>query len=164
VAIRNFAGPGAFAAFLMSVPGRDRDNRRRAMDQAARLVQGEAQRMIGNYQPAYPPFQTWAPLAPSTIADKTEQGYAPPDNPLLRTGKLRRSIKRSVDADEASIGSDEDVAVWQELGTVKIPPRSFLGAAAVKNSDKVADILGKGATAALTGESPTSGRTDIDID
>ena len=162
--MRNFAGPGAFAAFLTSTMSRDERNRREAMDQAARLVQDEAKKMIGTYQPAYPPFQAWAPLAPSTIADKTAKGYAPPDNPLLRTGDLRRSIQRSVGKDEASIGSNADVAVWQELGTSRIPPRSFLGAAAAKNADKVADILGGGATAALTGDSPTSGRTAIDLD
>ena len=41
------------------------------------LLEAEAKHFIGHYQ------EGWDPLAPSTIKEKTDLGYAPPDNPLL---------------------------------------------------------------------------------
>src|SRR5665213_2921845 len=69
----------------------------------------------------------WPPLAESTVADKAAKGYAVPA-PLLRTGAMRDSIKRELDPFglEVAIGSSDPKALWQEIGTVKIPPRPFL--------------------------------------
>ncbi|WP_214680105.1 hypothetical protein, partial [Escherichia coli] len=50
----------------------------------------------------------------------------------------------------AHVGSNDDKAVWQELGTSRgIPPRSFLGGAAVRKSAEVRDIIGREMHAAL---------------
>lgn len=124
---------------------------------AAKLIQTEAKAEIGHYQDAAGPFPAWAPLADTTLngwrghPGKIELGYAPPDNPLLRTGEMRDSIEVSHHGNEASVGSNSDVAVWQEFGTNKIPPRSFLGRAAFVKGEAAANLIGKEITDALAG-------------
>jgi phage gpG-like protein len=122
-----------------------------AMDRAATLVQDEAKQEIGTYQGAAGPFVAWAPLADSTLADKERHGYAPPDNPLLRTGEMRDSIERTVEPHEAAIGSDSEIAVYQELGTATIPARSFLGGAGFRMAPHVAHLIGASAVQELIG-------------
>lgn len=71
--------------------------------------------------------QPWAPLAPSTIADRARKGFGP--TPILqRTGDLRGSMKGSHDRDSAEIGPSEDVAHAGFLadGTSRMPARDFL--------------------------------------
>jgi hypothetical protein len=94
------------------------------LDKVGELAQTMAAAYIGHYQPG------WAPLAESTIADKAAHGFAVPA-PLLRTGEMRDSIKRELDPVglEVVVGSNDLKALWQELGTSRIPPRSFLGSA-----------------------------------
>ncbi len=122
-----------------------------ALEKSAQLVEKRAKAIIGHYQDDTGPFDKWADLADSTIADKTAQGYAPPDNPLLRDGSMRDSIEHTTGAHTALVGSDSDIAVYQELGThgpgvgpsgYHVPPRSFLGAAAFQKEDEVAEMLG----------------------
>lgn len=101
---------------------------------------------IGEYQNFSGPFQAWKPLAVSTLLGgvsptgyhykgKIELGYAPPDNPLLRTGELRDSIGFQLAGRTLTIGSADPVAVYQEFGTHDtakhraIPPRPFIGPA-----------------------------------
>jgi phage gpG-like protein len=123
----------------------------KALERAATVVEKEAQASIGTYQPAAGPFAAWAQLADSTHADKEKLGYSPPDNPLLREGDLRDSIGHVVSGHEAAVGSNSDVAVYQELGTRHMPPRSFLAGSAVRKEGDVVEILGEGAVAALVG-------------
>lgn len=125
---------------------------RKALEEAAKVVEKEAKAVIGDYQPEAGPFAAWAQLADSTLAEKEKLGYSPPDNPLLREGNLRDSIGHVVDGHEAAVGSNEDVAVYQELGTKSIPPRSFLGAAAVHKEAEVVEIIGAGFVSGLVGE------------
>ena len=84
----------------------------------------------------------WDPLSPRTltgfrhingmwIEGKEELGFSPPDNPLLREGTLKASIEAEVITPTMGmIGSENLVALWQELGTpgaeYEIPPRPFL--------------------------------------
>lgn len=165
MAIMSFASPGQFATFLGSTPYRIQKNQEHFLKQAARLVQQEAQGAIGTYQGAAPPFGAWSPLAPSTVAEKTRLGYAPPDRPLLRTGAMRASIEYRVSVGQhhgdAMIGSDSPVAVAQELGTRTIPPRSFLGSAASRNARMIAALLGQGVVSALVDS--RGGSIDIPI-
>jgi hypothetical protein len=113
-----------------------------ALEHAGEVICEESKAEIGVYQGAAGPTAAWAPLAPSTVADREARGYEP-DDPLERENELRESISYEVSGHEVSIGSDSDVAVYQELGTSKIPPRSFLvGAAYRKESEVVKDIGG----------------------
>lgn len=96
------------------------------------VAERKAKEMIGEYQPG------WAPLAEATVEDKVQKGYAPPDNPLLREGDMRESIGHAVlfgaefGMAMLVVGSPSPVALWQELGTSRIPPRPFLGRAIIE--------------------------------
>lgn len=105
------------------------------MERAAQLIETRAKAAIGTY--AY----GWPPLAASTLAKKAA------DTPLLETGAMRDSIGHVVAGDgmSASVGSNEDKAVWQELGTSRgIPPRSFLAETARRSAADVVQIIGTG--------------------
>ncbi|MCO4875786.1 phage virion morphogenesis protein [Paraburkholderia caribensis] len=119
---------GQFAQMLMKASEESDAHMHAALERVAEHIEKDAKERIGHYNGAVGPFAAWAPLAPSTMQDRASKGY-PADEPLLRTGELRDSIGKEVTHDEAVIGSDSDVAVAQELGTIDIPPRSFLGAA-----------------------------------
>jgi phage gpG-like protein len=141
----------SFVAFLAKVPHALHVEQALAMEKAARLVEDEAKQEIGTYQEAAGPFVAWEPLAESTLEQKERAGYAPPDSPLLRTGEMRDSIQHHSTAEEAEVGSDDDRAVWQELGTSRIPPRSFLGGAAVRKADDVAKFIEEAIHRAFSG-------------
>lgn len=121
-----------------------------AMKKAAMLVEHEAKSEIGIYQDQAGPFAGWAELAQSTKDDRVAQGYSEND-PLLRSGKVRDSIGHVAKGHEAVIGSNDDIAVMLELGTSRMPPRSFLGGAGFRKGPEVAKILGHGAVKALVG-------------
>ena len=89
------------------------------VEQACRIVEKKAKDAIGREH------EEWPDLAESTIADKQRHGFPTP-KPLLRTGEMRDSIEHTVHGNEGCVGSNNDKAVWQELGTGRIPPRSFL--------------------------------------
>lgn len=122
-----------------------------ALDRAARIVKAEAKREIGHYQDEAGPFQKWAELADSTKRQRARLGF-PENEPLLRTGEMRDSIEHRVGDREAVVGSDSEIAEYQELGTQKIPPRSFLGGAAFRKAEDVAKELGRSVTMALVGQ------------
>jgi hypothetical protein len=108
----------------------------------------EAKSVIGTYD-ATP---TWPQLAESTQRDRERKGYAP-NEPLLRTGELRDSITWTIVSDhEGAVGSDLDVAVFQELGTSKIPPRSFPRSSALAVAPDIADLAGAVTAGALGGQ------------
>jgi HK97 gp10 family phage protein len=111
-----------------------------ALEKAAQIVEKEAKRVIGTYD------YNWTPLAASTLAKKAA------DTPLLETGEMRDSIEHISDHKEANIGSNNDKALWQELGTVKIPPRSFLAGALQHKTDEVVETIGREIHGALIGE------------
>ena len=79
-------------------------------------------------------------IAESTVADRTRRGYAP-DAPLLRDGTLRDSITHDVDGDTVVVGSELDIAEYQELGTDKMPPRPFIGPAMMHEGEHAADVV-----------------------
>jgi hypothetical protein len=100
----------------------------------ATTVRDKAQSAIGTYK------YGWTPLGPSAVA---RHG----DSPLLDTSQLRDSItaivQMSVNGGRAAVGTDQDVGVWQELGTSRIPPRSFLMESAVRSDREFERIASK---------------------
>lgn len=80
---------------------------------------------------------------------------------------MRDSIERRIEQSgflgvtEGAVGSDSDIAVYQELGTAKMPPRSFLGGAAFRMAEEVAEALGAGVVAALVGKEVHNGSMPI---
>jgi phage gpG-like protein len=128
--MKEFANIPMFIAFTSSlVVETDRRNQRN-LHRAAKVVVKEAKRVIGTYD------YGWRPLSEKTLAKKED------DTPLLETGAMRDSIWYTVQNNEFQVGSDDQKAVWQELGTKKIPPRSFLAGAMHRKAARVAHILG----------------------
>ena len=123
------------------------------LEASAQFIEDEAKRKFGEYQVAAGPYPAWQPLAESTKADRVRQGFEP-DNPLYRTGYLMNSIKYKVKGNEAVVGSDSDIMVYQELGTATIPARPVLGPAAFQSKQKIKKIVVEGVTAWLTGKPP----------
>jgi hypothetical protein len=112
-----------------------------ALEHACAKIEKLAKEKIGEYQDKAGPFAAWAPLTESTKADRSQQGFSE-DDPLLRTGELRDSIEHQVHGLEGQVGSNLDIAVYQELGTKTIPPRSFLGGAAFELEPEIREELG----------------------
>ncbi|HQU04297.1 MAG TPA: hypothetical protein PLT25_06220 [Acidocella sp.] len=135
-----------------------------ALERAAVLVEQEAKSSIGHYQDAAGPFAGWAELADATKADRVRQGY-PENEPELRDGSMRDGIEHTVVMTgfngEAHIGSDDPILEYQELGTKKMPPRSILGGALFRESDKVAEIIGRTVYGALVGEKVFNGSIPV---
>ena len=102
-----------------------------ALEKAAKIVEDGSKKAIGTYEFG------WPPLAESTLEKKAA------DTPLLETGELRDSIRHEVDGDTARIGSDLDYALYQEVGTSRIPPRSFLMQSAVHHRDEIVHEIGE---------------------
>lgn len=138
--MKDFASPNEFAEFLGKLLATMPVAQQIGLDGAAAIIQIEAKAEIGHYQDAAGQFEAWPELADFTKADRIAQGYSEND-PLLRSGKLRDSIKRNAGTNEAYVGSDDDIAVYQELGTETIPARSFLGGAAVRKGDEAVEVL-----------------------
>lgn len=103
-------------------------------------IEETAKEEIGVYQPAYGPFDAWAPLAESTKADRVRKGYTE-DDPLLRSGELRDSIQSEVVGLAAIVGTKSEIGFWQEVGTSHIPPRPFMGPAYVRKIDPLIDAV-----------------------
>ena len=107
------------------------------LDKVGELAATMAVHYLGTYQAG------WAPLKPETIASK-----ATGDSPLLETGHMRDSISHYVNpfsafAMEVVVGSTDKKAVWQELGTSRIPPRPFLSLAMAHSLPFAADTFGE---------------------
>lgn len=133
----NFGSLADFAAFTTVLIREVEHVKHDALEEAAVIIETEAKRVIGTYE------YKWPPLAPSTLEKKAA------DTPLLETGEMRDSIEHKVNGSEAYIGSDNDKAVWQELGTAKIPARSFLVGAAQHKEKEVAHAIGQKVVAKL---------------
>ena len=151
--MKQFGNLGAFAEHLLKAALAEEIAIREGLSKAAKVVEKEAKAEIGDYQGQDGPFVAWADLADATKADRVRQGF-PEDEPLLRTGDLRDSIGTAMSPDglEAQIGSNSDIAVYQELGTATIPPRSFLGGAMARKTDEVLAIVGASTATALVGD------------
>jgi hypothetical protein len=109
----------------------------------AGLVQKRATEAIGTYR------YGWPALGPAAVA---KHG----DTPLLDTGALRDSISAFVQMHgpghgRAVVGSNSDIAVYQELGTSRIPPRSFLMSSAMRSHKDIGIIARRAIHTAWTG-------------
>lgn len=114
------------------------------LDKVGTLAATLAASYPGEYQPG------WPELAESTLKDKEAKGFPVP-SPLKRTGEMAESYSHEVDPGElaVTVGSPEKIALWQELGTSRIPPRP-VSEPALKNSLPYADdVFGEIAVAIL---------------
>jgi len=96
------------------------------------------------------------PLAESTVQERVAKGFTP-DDTLLRTGELKRSIGWAHEGQTVSIvGSRDPKAMYHELGTAHIPRRSFLAATAdEKNQEMFEKYLAAFVASFVSGTSTT---------
>lgn len=120
-----------FVAMLTATQAHMEHENKEALDHAGEYLQEKIKENIGTYN------LDWPPLSPETVAKKGA------DTPLLETGALRNSIEHQVvDHDAVEVGTNDEKAKYHELGTDKIPPRSFLVGTAVKEEEKLVEMLG----------------------
>ena len=134
--LQGMAAALAAAERELQVPAEQHGVFRMAMIRACVMVQSDAVMRLGSYHGAVGPFPRWQQLAPATQEERARLGYAPND-PLYRDGTLARSIEFTIQGSTGHIGSDLDIAVYQEVGTGRIPPRPFLGPALYVNEFKI---------------------------
>jgi hypothetical protein len=131
---------GQFAARLLAFDADLKLTEEVVIERACKMVEKEAKRVIGTYD------YGWTPLAESTKADRVAHGF-PEDEPLLRTGELRDSIGhvsgREGGVATGYVGTNDPVAKYQELGTSRIPSRSFLGEAAMHKEAAIHRMAGR---------------------
>jgi phage gpG-like protein len=106
---------------------------------ACQMVAAEAKRVLGEGYPEWPALQ------PETLARKMGPG------PLLETGEMRASIEWNAEGNEGFVGSNNDKAVWHELGTSRIPPRPFLMGAAMRMEPLIHAMAAKAVMAVMAG-------------
>ena len=138
------------AARIASMAAAMKETQAEVLDEMATRIQERAREKIGHYQQESGPYNTWSQLKRSTQRERERHGFTPND-PLLRTGDLRDSIKKAVYGSFAVVGSDSMIAVYQELGThgvgvdpatgYHVPPRPFLGPAAYESREWVGEVV-----------------------
>ena len=128
----------AAAAFFTEMSLAEKHVNTHALREACKVVRDEAKRVLGTYE------YGWEPLAADTVEHKKTG-----DSPGYETGEMRESIKYKITERPrhgvraaGDVGSDEDKALWFELGTVKQPPRSFLYEAAVHKEQEIVKLVG----------------------
>ena len=129
-----FSSLGSFAAHLLTIEADLKLSQEVCIEKACRMVEKEAKTAIGTYR-----FE-WTPLQPETVARKARG-----DTPLLETGELRDSIEHIVGREGTEVvgyvGTNNPIAKYHELGTRTIPPRSFLGEAAMRQEHKIHEMM-----------------------
>lgn len=108
----------------------------------AKEVEKEAKAEIGNYQPATGPFDAWPDLSESTQVDRVRKGYSA-NEPELRTGELRDSIKSEASGLSSIAGSTSPIMLYQENGTPTMPPRAIIGMAYIRKLDFLEEEIGR---------------------
>lgn len=160
--MREFSSFGSFAGHLMRTAAIGEEVTNHITREAAEIVRDDAKRRIGEYQDHVGPFNAWAPLADSTMADRVAKGYSE-NEPLLREGDLRDSIEEDVRGNEAVVGSVGDIAMYQELGTARIPPRPFLGPGLYDSKNAITEMAAKRMIAWITGQGWKRPRQSIEL-
>lgn len=121
------------------------------LDRAAALIEREAKREFGVYQPATGPFPEWPELAESTQEERERLGFTPND-PLLRDGSLlRASVSRACHGLDAVVGSTSDIMIYTEFGTSRMPARPVFGPAAFRHRHEIETLISQAAVLGIIG-------------
>jgi hypothetical protein len=150
---RDFQSIDSFLEFLAFLPSRVGEEEKEGLEAAGKLLEAESRSLIGQ-EGVTAGGHTWAALAESTVTEKRALGYVgqvSATDPLLRRGELRSSIHHTVEENEVILGSDDPIAPYQEYGTARIPPRSFIEAAVFLQGHAAADRVASHIIAAVGG-------------
>jgi len=145
-----FKSFAAFAAHLERLAVSGPEVTHHIVDKSAEEIQKTAQGIIVEYQPEIGPYPAWEELADRTKQERARLGYSEND-PGYRTGEMQKSVQRTVEKNEAAVGSDDPHLVWFDLGTPNQPPRPIIGPAAIHSRERVGMIIGKTMFAWLAG-------------
>lgn len=151
--MREFSDMGKFAAHLAKQAVIGVVALEAASEAIGRHVEKVAKAEFGHYQDEVGPFPAWPELADSTKEDRLKQGYTEND-PLLRSGELRDTISHKSSALEVVIGSTDDVMIYHEFGTSKMPARPVLGPAAHNSKHVIEELVGAAIVTAVVGGNP----------
>jgi len=124
--------PLTFAAHLTAVSLVVDRQIARGLEEAGRIVEEEARRVLGTYD------YGWPSLSPVTISKKGGR-----DTPGIDTEEMKNSLGHHVEGHSAvQIGTDSQKAVWFELGRPGQPPRSFLAQALIRKAPEAVHAIG----------------------
>lgn len=147
--MKEFSSLDAFSKHLKDkVINQHSKRQTKALNFIGQYLEDKSKETIGHLQTGAGDFPGWKELAESTKIDKEKKGYVfnSDYNPLYREGNLKRSISHVVYSTPKEarvyIGSHLDIALYQELGTNKIPARSFLGLTLFKEKYQIQFVLG----------------------
>ena len=137
-----------FAAHCLTMEADIKLAEEAAMEKACQMVEKAAKRAIGKYLPGY----DWPQLAAATQEERRRLGFDA-NKPLLRTGELRDSLSHSVGYEGTElvgyVGSTSKIALYQEMGTSRIPPRPFLSASLMAQERAIVELFGRMVSAAM---------------
>ena len=137
-----------FAAHCLTMEADVKLAQEAAMEKACMMVEKAAKKAIGKYLPGY----NWPELAAATQEERVRLGFSR-NKPLLRTGDLRDSISHVVGYEGKElvgyVGSPLKIALYQEMGTGRIPPRPFLSASLMAQERAIVDLFGRMVVGAL---------------
>ncbi len=142
-----------FAKLLRTLPRSVAVAERVGLERGAVLIQEEAKDLIGQE------YAGWPALAASTVALKEARGQTDrisATDPLFATGELRATISHTIEGRTAIIGTPDQVGVYMERGTSRVPPRPFLAPAAYRKGEAAANAIGHAVGLALAGKPPRS--------
>lgn len=145
--MREFDNIASFIGHLAMVERGMHGHIERAVEKAAVLIETTAKDELGHYQPAVGPFPAWPDLAERTLEHHERMGVG--DTPLLVTGELYASIEHETHGNEAIIGTKSEIGAYQEFGTPSIPPRPFMGPAALRSKEGIEEIFGRALAGAI---------------
>ncbi|WDZ97986.1 hypothetical protein Herbaro_09455 [Herbaspirillum sp. WKF16] len=161
--MKEFDSFGKMATHLLTLQAGMALSLHKGLDEVVTAIQKTAKEEVGHYQGAVGPFPAWAPLAASTQADRVRRGFTA-DDPGLRRGDMRDSIKKEVALLEGVVGSDDQNLVYFEIGTDKQPPRPVLGPAVEHNHEKIVKVLGAAAVRGILGGGAIPAHLEYDHD
>lgn len=126
-----------FNKIVQQLPAQYDNYEKSALEFLGEMLEKDAKEIIGHIQ------EGWADLAESTKKDKIRKGFVfnMDYNPLLRTGEMRDSISHSITKNTLFVGSTSEIMVYQEMGTIHIPPRPVLGLAMYRNRPAIEVVL-----------------------
>ena len=155
MAVREFDSFEGMALHLLLAKAASTPALHLAVKDAVKLVAKTAQGEIGHYQEQMEApnggigfFPAWELLAESTEREKEALGY-PLDAPLLRTGQFRDSVKGDAVGLNGIVGTDDDVALYHEMGTDHMPPRPVFGPAGARNEVEIQRLFLEALTGAM---------------
>lgn len=147
--MKQFNSLTAFVTHFAKLELAVRHEAEHALGKCAKVITKTAKSELGYYQPGVGDFQAWSPLAERTLKYHDEMGVG--ESPELVTGELYASIEDEQSGPEAVSGTKLEIGKYQEFGTPEMPPRAFMGPAAIRSKAEAETIMGKAVVVGLIG-------------